>query len=82
MLVAYSNEAVQSLDRIATSAFRRIVVKVNQYAADPATLANMVRQLKGSRFLRLRVGDYRVIFTVEGGTMNVLQIGHRRDIYR
>ena len=33
---------------------------------------------------RIRVGDYRVIYTVDGGRLVVLVIdlGHRREIYR
>jgi mRNA interferase RelE/StbE len=31
---------------------------------------------------RFRVGDYRVIFDLEGTEIVVLRIGHRREIYR
>jgi mRNA interferase RelE/StbE len=33
---------------------------------------------------RIRVGDYRVIYTVEGTTVTitVIRIAHRRDVYR
>lgn len=33
---------------------------------------------------RLRVGDYRVIYAIEGHTVTVLvtAVGHRRDVYR
>jgi len=29
-----------------------------------------------------RIGDYRVIFDVEGDELVVLRVGHRREIYR
>lgn len=45
-------------------------------------LANQVKRLKGDPFLRLRVGDYRVIFTEEGIVLTVLRVGHRRKIYK
>ena len=80
--VAFNNVALQSLKRIAATDSRRIRAKIYQYATDPASLANMVRHVSGAKALRLRVGDYRVIFTVEGDTLNVLKIGHRRDIFR
>ena len=35
--------------------------------------------LKGCR--RLRVGDYRVIFTIEEDCVLVVKIGHRKDVY-
>ncbi|MFQ5455372.1 MAG: type II toxin-antitoxin system RelE/ParE family toxin [Nitrospirota bacterium] len=31
---------------------------------------------------RLRVGDYRVLFEVEGKVIVVYRIGYRKDIYR
>ena len=36
------------------------------------------------RLYRLRVSDFRVIYTIEGRRLVVLviRIGHRRDIYR
>jgi mRNA interferase RelE/StbE len=38
------------------------------------------RTLKG--YWKLRVGDYRVVFTVEGDEITILGIRHRRDIYK
>jgi len=32
-------------------------------------------------FRKLRVGDYRVIYQVQGQTVVILKIGHRRDVY-
>ena len=40
--------------------------------------------LTGSNRYRLRVGDYRVIYTfdIAGNTIHLLAVGHRREIYR
>lgn len=35
--------------------------------------------LKGCR--RLRVGDFRVIYKIEGETVLITKIGHRKEIY-
>ena len=48
---------------------------------NPSALANQIKPLKGVRALRLRVGDYRVIFTDEGMIPMILKVGHRRDVY-
>ena len=37
------------------------------------------RSLKG--YWKLRVGDWRVIYKVEGKSVVILRIGHRREIY-
>jgi mRNA interferase RelE/StbE len=44
-----------------------------------------VRPLKGHRpWLRLRVGDYRIIYDVDDDArvVTVSVVGHRRDVYR
>jgi mRNA interferase RelE/StbE len=40
-----------------------------------------VKRLKGSEGSRLRVGDWRVIFYEEAGSIVVTAVGHRREIY-
>ena len=63
----------------------RILKKVEQYAADPTSQANNVKALQGSDLFRLRVGDYRVLFTIaEDGTVTVMlvhRVRHRREAY-
>ena len=70
--------------RITPPERQRIIARIEQYAADPESLANQVIMLANSRYRRLRVGDHRVIFDVErGGTpaMAVLRVRHRREAY-
>jgi mRNA interferase RelE/StbE len=46
-------------------------------------LAGNVKKLKGSsNEYRLQVGDYRVLFELEGRTVTVYAVGNRKDIYR
>ena len=46
-------------------------------------LAGDVKKLKGARTeYRLRVGNYRVLFELEGRTATVYAVGDRKDIYR
>lgn len=56
--------------------------KIESYAADPASQANNVRALTGRPgFLRLRVGDWRVIFSDDGRVVAVIKVGPRGDVY-
>lgn len=59
----------------------RIRAKIDQYAAEPESLANNVTQLVGSDRLRLRVGDWRVIMTADLLVVAVIDIGPRGGIY-
>jgi mRNA interferase RelE/StbE len=40
-----------------------------------------VKALKGVAGMRLRAGDWRVLFTVNADTITIHAVGHRRDIY-
>lgn len=62
----------------------RIVQKIQQYAADPAAQVNNIKHLQGSALYRLRVGDYRVLFSIEQDTITVMlvhRVRHRRNAH-
>jgi mRNA interferase RelE/StbE len=84
MTISWSARALKDMRPLSPNHRDRVIAKVEQYAADPASLANQVRALTGSALLRLRVGDHRVIFRIEGGevtVMLVLRVRHRREAY-
>ena len=56
--------------------------KLRQLADDPSALTNNVKSLKGGddRY-SLRVGDWRVFFTIEADRIIVHEIGPRGSIY-
>ena len=62
------------------STARRIVGKIEAYAADPASQQNNVKALKGRDAIRLRVGDWRVILQ-DGVVLDIIDIGPRGGIY-
>lgn len=78
--VTYSRAAIKVLRRMPRDTADRIMAKVDQYAADPASLANNVTALAGREGIRLRVGDWRIIMD-DGQVLAVLQIGPRGGIY-
>ncbi|MDR3448157.1 MAG: type II toxin-antitoxin system RelE/ParE family toxin [Alphaproteobacteria bacterium] len=80
-MIVYAKTALKQLARLTPSVAAIICAKIVQYDEQPASLANQVKKLKGQPFLRLRVGDYRVIFTAEGVVLTIIKIGHRREIY-
>ena len=41
-----------------------------------------VKRMAGVATTRMRVGDYRVIFTETADSLEILAVGNRRDIYR
>jgi mRNA interferase RelE/StbE len=53
----------------------------SQAATFAQTGAGDVKALKGAPGMRLRAGDWRVLFTVKGNTITVHAVGHRREIH-
>lgn len=80
--VEYARDAAKILQRIDQATARRIRDKVRQYADDPASLANNVIVLKGDEGLRrMRVGDWRAIFTEDLVVVLVVRIAPRGGAY-
>lgn len=78
--IAYTKTAARALRRHGNRA-ELIRSKIKAYATNAGDQANNVKQLTGSTALRLRVGDFRVIFTENETTLTVLDIGPRGGIY-
>lgn len=78
--ISYTRAAIKTLRKMPANDAARIISKVEQYAADPVSLANNVKALKGRDGIRLRVGDWRVIMD-DGVVLAVLEIGPRGGIY-
>lgn len=79
--VVYARAATKVLSRMPATDARRIQQKIRQYADDPAGLANNVKALTGSPYVRLRVGDWRVLMDDRGQVLNVVRVGPRGGVY-
>jgi mRNA interferase RelE/StbE len=64
--------------RLTPAIRKRIDNKLARYAQ---TGAGDVKSLSGREGARLRVGDWRVIFTEDPTTIIVVAVGHRGEIY-
>jgi len=80
--IFYTKAATRALLRMPSPTAQTIKSKIEAYAADPASLANNVKALKGRAGIRLRVGDWRVIMDDQGNVLDVLEIGPRGSIYK
>jgi mRNA interferase RelE/StbE len=73
--------AVRALKKLDPPIRRRIQGAITLLADDPRPPA--ARALRGRPGLRVRVGDYRIIYTVADDVLLivVVTVGHRRDVY-
>ena len=79
--ILYSAQAERTLRRIDRQTSARIRGKIAQYAEDPESLSANVKTLRGRSGKRLRIGDWRVIFTETLIVLTVERIGSRGNIY-
>lgn len=80
--ITYSRDALRTLQRIDRASGERIVLKIEQLAERPESLVNNIRTLKGPGGLkRLRVGDWRVIYTDTLVVLAVQRIAPRGSAY-
>lgn len=80
--VVYASQARKDLKRLPRDLSDRVRTKLNQLANDPAALANNVTALKGEEALRLRIGDWRVIFSLTKDQIIVHRVAPRGSAYR
>ncbi len=77
--IVLNPQAARSLDKLAEPVRTAIADALAAYAlGKPCDTKAMV----GTPTVRLRIGDYRVIFDETKTTITVLAVGNRRDIYR
>jgi mRNA interferase RelE/StbE len=81
--IEWKPSAAKELKRLPRDQIPRIVTAVEALASN--AFPQGVVPLKGSRHTyRLRVGDYRVVYTVEDDVLRIeiVRVRHRRDVYR
>jgi len=81
--VVIASQARRALGRLDSPARKAVAGVISALAADPRPPG--VRALKGYRpYLRVRSGDYRVIYAVDDAArkVRVVVVGHRRVVYR
>lgn len=81
--IEVGRQASKFLARLGKKDQTRIVLAIAGLADNPDPPG--ARRLSGEEsFFRIRVGNYRIIYEIDGGRIivRVLRIGHRREIYR
>jgi mRNA interferase RelE/StbE len=75
-------KAKKQLSSISEPYFTRIVDAIEKLSFEPRPMGS--RKLIGRDGYRLRVGDYRIIYSIKDKELVifVLEIGHRKDIYK
>lgn len=83
--VELSNLAAKELERIYTAdnkIYYRLIAVIESLTGDPYQGKKLKGKLKGD--YSVRVGDYRVVYSIHRAKLiiRVIDIGHRREVYR
>lgn len=78
--VGFKPKALRDLESLSPEIARRILAKIDllreRLGGDVRRLTNFTPEY------RLRVGDYRILFEIDGDQIVIYRIRHRRDVYR
>ena len=79
--------AERELGKIDQQTARRILAFLHGRVAqldDPRSIGEALKGSKLGAFLKYRVGDYRIVASIEDGALRILvvRIGNRREVYR
>lgn len=81
--VEFSTSALREFKALERAVQRRIAAHIDGLAINPFPPGARKLQGETAQF-RIRIGDYRIIYRVDGKrvTVLILKIGHRREVYR
>ncbi len=80
--ITIDRAARRSLARLPEQVYARIIGAIRGLAATPRPPG--CRKLVDREAWRIRVGRYRVVYEIDdtAHTINVVTVGHRREVYR
>jgi len=83
MDVIFSERAKKEWNRLERSIQNQLRKKIGFYlqSGQPLKFAEKLQDRSLGEY-RFRIGDYRIIFDIEGSAIFVLRVGQRKDIYR
>ena len=79
--LTYTERAIKDIKKFEANIKKRIGKTLLRYVEDPLKHAEKLTESRMGEY-RFRIGNYSVIFDVEGNEIVVLRVGHRKDIYR
>jgi len=81
--IQWKASAVKDLRRLDRQAVHEIHKAIEELASDPFC-ANTLKMKGTEHSYRLRVGHYRVIYSVYQSILavEIVRVGHRKDVYR
>ena len=80
--VQMTGSAIDDLQDIRLRFRKQIVAAIKKLSANPLVSGTGVKKLKGFKppLYRLRSGDYRILYRIEGGTITIMRLIDRKEL--
>jgi mRNA interferase RelE/StbE len=80
--IVFARTSEKELAKLSSEIQLRVARAIRSLEQNP--IPPSAKRLKGREEFRLRVGDYRVLYTLqhEDNLVTISAIGHRREVYR
>lgn len=80
--ITYTRQATKSLRAMQPKTAQRILASIEKLAENPASLELDVKALQGRDGYRLRVGDWRVIYSQDGIVLVIEKVAPRGTVHK
>ncbi|HMN23101.1 MAG: type II toxin-antitoxin system RelE/ParE family toxin [Ignavibacteriaceae bacterium] len=80
--IEFKKSASKELNSLPNKEIKRILNSIDQLSEEPRGVNS--KKLSASKYYRIRVGDYRILYEVKDQILiiYIIKIAHRKDIYR
>ena len=80
--IELKRSAVKEIKRLPKADLKRVLAKIDSLSQDPRGPGSI--KLSGEEKYRVRVGLYRILYTIEDNVLVVcvVKVGHRKDVYK
>jgi len=75
----WKKSAIKDIYRLEKEIYSRIFKKIDELKS--GFQSKDIKRIQGEDKFRLRIGDYRVLFSMENNLITIWKIGHRKNIY-
>lgn len=80
-MLVITDEAKKHIEKLDTVIKKRIAKKLPLLESDPIRRSRCLVNYELGRY-RYRVGDYRIVFDINGNKVEILKVMHRREVYK
>lgn len=80
--VEWTKNAIEDLEKLDTTIVKRILNKISWFSQnfENITPEPLSGDLVGT--FKIKIGDWRIIYTFESGVIVIQAIGHRKEVYK